>query len=158
MTAPTTTRSEPGLYALLAALHGHRCPMSILGARLGLAARAALGPKGEGRLTGRFLHQTCALDGIQVATGCTPGNGNLVAEPRGEHCLVLRSAGGTAVTARLTSGALDQGRAYAERRAALAVLTPDSAEGVRLQAEMDALLQALETAPEADLVVLEASD
>ena len=158
MTVPTTTPSEPGFYAALERLHGHRCPMSILGARLGDAARSALYGRGcEGhRLTARYHHRTCALDGIQLATGCTPGNGNFEVEPRGEHLLELRSQEkGIAVCARLAAGALDRGRAYAELRDRVSDLPPESGERRAAEERMAALLEGLETDPEAELVVFE---
>ncbi len=157
MTAPITTPSDPGFFALLARLHGHRCPMSILGARLGWAALAALGERSApGRLAATYYHQTCALDGIQLATGCTPGNGNLTVLPEGEHRLVLRSDRGERVTARLTPRALDLGGAYGALGAEAAALPPQSPDRAALTARREALLRDLEGAPEGALVDLRA--
>ncbi len=155
MTVPTTTRSEAGFFEALAMLHGHRCPMSILGARLGLAARTALAPAPGERLEARYFHQTCALDGIQLATRCTLGNGNLRVEPRGEHRLLLwaegQSAGAEAV---LTPAALERGRSYTALREGAAGL-PEGAPERREAAEaMERVLRGLETAPEHDLVAV----
>lgn len=158
MTAPTTTPSEPGFFELLARLHGHRCPMSILGARLGLAAREALGPLPEGRrLRGRYCHQTCALDGIQLATGCTLGNRNLEVDSRGEHRFDLWADDeARVVSARLSGGALERGRAYAELRQCLERLPRRSSERGLLETRMAAMLEDLETAPASDLVEISA--
>lgn len=49
------------------ALHGHRCPMSTLGGRLG---RAAASHVDSLRRRAVYHIDTCALDGIRVATGC----------------------------------------------------------------------------------------
>ena len=48
-------------------LHGHRCPMSTLGGRLG---RAAASHVDSLRRRAVYHIDTCALDGIRVATGC----------------------------------------------------------------------------------------
>jgi len=70
-----------GLYGF----HGHRCPMSTMGARLGLAAMRALSvTKAEQfYIEAVCFAKNCALDGIQFTTGCTLGNGNLSYEDAG---------------------------------------------------------------------------
>ncbi len=146
MTAPTTTPSEPGFYDLLTRLHGHRCPMSILGARLGAAAVEALAPAPGVRLQARYHCQTCALDGIQLATGCTAGNGGLRLEPGGRHLLVLGTEDGArTVAVELTEAALDRGRTYARLRDRVGT---DPA----VEADMVEILKELETAPTPELV------
>ncbi len=152
MTAPITTPSEADLFALLARLHGHRCPMSILGARLGSAARERLDGS-AGRLRALYHHQTCALDGIQVATGCTPGNSNLEVRAEGAHVLNLRAEEtGESVTARLTEGALRRGRTYASLRKRAEDLAETSGERRALEEEMEEILRELERAPAEELV------
>ena len=54
-------------FAAIYALHGHRCPMSTLGGRLGRAAAAHVDSL---RRQAVYHIDTCALDGIRVATGC----------------------------------------------------------------------------------------
>ena len=117
MTAPTTTPIEQAaFYARLQQLHGHRCPMSILGARLGLAARARVGRHGEtGDVTARYHHRTCAIDGIQLALGTTAGNNNLELVPGQEHLLEAENLNtGARVALTLTDEALTLGREYGE--------------------------------------------
>jgi formylmethanofuran dehydrogenase subunit E len=127
--------------------------MSILGARLGLAARAALGAAPGERLTARYLHQTCALDGIQLATGCTAGNGNLQVDRRGEHRLLLFREGSTAgVEAELTAHALARGQAYGRLRAEAEAAPPGTPEGRRAEEALEELLGELEAAPAQELV------
>jgi formylmethanofuran dehydrogenase subunit E len=65
-------------------MHGHRCPAMPLGLRLGHLARRLLGVDKAldiqllARLEiDRFHFATCLADGVQVATGCTTGKGNL---------------------------------------------------------------------------------
>src|SRR5512135_2239517 len=94
-----------GLYEF----HGHRCPMSTMGARLGLAAMAALGvtKADQFKVEGRFLARNCALDGIQYTTGCTLGNGNLTFEDSGMPSFTLRMRDGSrSATAAPSEGAL----------------------------------------------------
>ena len=71
--------------------HGHRCWASVAGVRAGLAALRELGVKRSG---GRQLHGfveigddhggMCFGDGVQYATGCTLGKGNLEKTPYGK--------------------------------------------------------------------------
>lgn len=133
--------------------------MSILGARLALAAREALGPQPPGvHFSARFAHQTCALDGIQLATHCTPGNNNLEITPLGEHHLTLWvQEGGATVSARLTEAALDFGRTYGDLRRRRGALDPTGGEAAALAGEMEQLLAHLEEAPAALLVHIEPS-
>jgi len=72
------------LYRVGLALHGHKCPAMPLGLRAGLAAMEALGVEHapDGQLTALVEIDenhcsTCFADGVQVATGCTFGKGNI---------------------------------------------------------------------------------
>ncbi|MHA1607543.1 MAG: formylmethanofuran dehydrogenase subunit E family protein [Candidatus Freyarchaeota archaeon] len=59
-------------------LHGHLGPFLVLGLRAGLTARKLLG--GVSRVEAAvFLEPptSCILDGLQVSSGCTVGNGRL---------------------------------------------------------------------------------
>lgn len=157
MTVPTTTPSDRSFWEALLRLHGHRCPMSILGARLGLAALEQLGgDRRGGRLSARYLHRTCALDGIQLATSCTLGNGNLEVEAQGEHRLVLWDPQTRdQARVRLTEAALEAGRRYADLRRDLAALPPGSGDRSALEQRMEDILREFEGAPTASLVTLE---
>jgi formylmethanofuran dehydrogenase subunit E len=71
---------EKGLW-----FHGHKCPAMPMGLRLSLAAMEALGVEqraGAGELVALVELDsdhcaTCFADGVQVATGCTFGKGNI---------------------------------------------------------------------------------
>ena len=72
------------LYKVGLALHGHKCPAMPLGLRAGLAAMERLGVAhaADGQLTALVEIDenhcsTCYADGVQVATGCTFGKGNI---------------------------------------------------------------------------------
>jgi len=84
------------LYKVGLALHGHKCPAMPLGLRAGLAAMEALGVKHapDGQLTAqveidRNHCSTCFADGVQVATGCTFGKGNIRSLGYGKFALTL---------------------------------------------------------------------
>jgi formylmethanofuran dehydrogenase subunit E len=76
--------------------HGHRCWASVAGVRVGLAALRELGVKRSG---GRQLHAfveigedhggMCFGDGVQYATGCTLGKGNMDKTPFGKLAVTL---------------------------------------------------------------------
>jgi len=72
------------LYKAGLLLHGHKCPAMPMGLRAGLAALEALGVERatDGQLTAlveidRDHCATCYADGVQMATGCTFGKGNI---------------------------------------------------------------------------------
>jgi formylmethanofuran dehydrogenase subunit E len=84
------------LYKVGLALHGHACPAMPLGLRAGLAAMDALGVQHapDGQLSAlveidRNHCSTCFADGVQVATGCTFGKGNIRSLGYGKFALTL---------------------------------------------------------------------
>ncbi|HQR20429.1 MAG TPA: FmdE family protein [Burkholderiaceae bacterium] len=78
------------------AFHGHRCWASVAGVRAGLAALRELGVRRSG---GRQLHAfveigddhggMCFADGVQYATGCTLGKGNMDKTPLGKLAVTV---------------------------------------------------------------------
>lgn len=76
--------------------HGHRCWASVAGVRAGLAARRVLGvPRSGGTQLfgvveiGEEHGGMCFGDGVQYATGCTLGKGNLRRNPLGKLAVTL---------------------------------------------------------------------
>ena len=70
---------EKGLW-----FHGHKCPAMPMGLRASIAAMEVLGVEhiGDGSLVALVEVDenhcaTCFVDGVQVATGCTMGKGNI---------------------------------------------------------------------------------
>ncbi|NJB66561.1 formylmethanofuran dehydrogenase subunit E [Desulfobaculum xiamenense] len=63
-----------------AAFHGHVCPGLALGYRVALAALERLGntPADDEEIVCIVENDTCAVDAVQVVTGCTFGKGNLI--------------------------------------------------------------------------------
>jgi formylmethanofuran dehydrogenase subunit E len=84
------------LYKAGLLLHGHKCPAMPMGLRAGLAALEALGVSraADGQLTAlvevdRDHCATCYADGVQMATGCTFGKGNIQKLGYGKFALTL---------------------------------------------------------------------
>jgi formylmethanofuran dehydrogenase subunit E len=84
------------LYEAGLLLHGHKCPAMPMGLRAGLAALEALGVEraADGQLTAlveidRDHCATCYADGIQMATGCTFGKGNIQKLGYGKFAVTL---------------------------------------------------------------------
>ncbi|NOZ25951.1 MAG: formylmethanofuran dehydrogenase, partial [Nitrospirae bacterium] len=59
--------------------HGHVCPGLALGYRVSDLVLRELGPRSEDEeLVAIVENNSCAVDAIQVMTGCTFGKGNLI--------------------------------------------------------------------------------
>ena len=102
--------------------HGHRCPMSTMGARLALAAMSALGVTKSDQFSveAHFLAKNCALDGVQFVTGCTIGNGNLTYDDAGRAELLLRKRDGSRkVSVSVSETALARLARHKSKKAAL---------------------------------------
>ena len=101
------------LFAEIYEIHGHRCPMSTLGGRLGFAARERLA--GRAPLTATYYIATCAADGISVMTGCNKADGSLHIVPKERHALWLQDADGRGLFAELNQLALQLAGEYRSR-------------------------------------------
>ena len=84
------------LYKAGLMLHGHKCPAMPMGLRAGMAALEALGVERakDGQLVALVEIDadhcaTCYADGIQMATGCTFGKGNIQKLGYGKFALTL---------------------------------------------------------------------
>ncbi len=76
--------------------HGHRCWASVAGVRVGLAALEKLGVKRSGGTQlygiveiGEEHGGMCFGDGVQYATGCTFGKGNIRTLTHGKFVLTM---------------------------------------------------------------------
>jgi len=68
------------------AFHGHACPGLALGYRVSLYALKMLGDRAsDEELTATVENNSCAVDAVQVLTGCTFGKGNLIFRDYGKH-------------------------------------------------------------------------
>lgn len=143
------------LFAEIYRIHGHRCPMSTLGGRLGFAARERLA--GREPLTATYYIATCAADGISVMTGCKKADGSLRIVAQDRHALWLESHDG-GIFAELSSQALKLAGDYRALDQALlkeeSSLSPDELQE-RRAAKMQAfeeLLQKFWTLPDEELM------
>ena len=66
---PTAISAPPHgeIYTFLERFHGHTCAGSLMGLRLGLAAKEAL--KAKGKLKAKCFLLACPVHGIQVGAG-----------------------------------------------------------------------------------------
>jgi len=123
--------------------HGHRCPMSTMGARIGIAAMAALEvtKADQFQVEGYFHARNCALDGIQFTTGCTLGNGNLDFEDGGRVAFTLKRRDGRGgVSVSVSESALARLSAFKDKKAAL--LDERQISGLARAMEIDSEIKA----------------
>ena len=92
-----------GLLRTAELVHGHRCPQLALGVKAGQYAMTHLAGDGAAleKVAALVEGLSCFVDGIQVVTGCTLGNGGLMVKDLGKTAVVVaRRRDGAAV--RLT--------------------------------------------------------
>lgn len=66
--------------------HGHACPGLALGYRVSLVVLKELGERaGDEELVAIVENNSCAVDAVQVMTGCTFGKGNLIFRDYGKQ-------------------------------------------------------------------------
>jgi formylmethanofuran dehydrogenase subunit E len=76
--------------------HGHVCPGLVLGYRVSMLALKELGERAEDEeLVAIVENNSCAVDAVQVLTGCTFGKGNLIFRDYGKqvYTFIKRPAG-----------------------------------------------------------------
>lgn len=150
-------KQSQDLFTVLERFHGHTCGGSLMGARLGLAARAALERAGvEGKLQAQYYNSlSCPVDGIQVMAGTTYGNRALEVQDCGEHRLVLSDEkSGRQVEARITTGAMEKAGASREMAKKARALPVGSPERKKLEQEIETIFAWLKTAPETEVVTV----
>ena len=133
----------PEIFDRIYIRHGHRCPMSTLGGRLGLSALKWLGVF-DGELQAIYSNRTCATDGIAETTGCTEEKGFLIVKNDGRHALTLSSAQAS-VEVELTAEALQMAGRYRSlcNRLEHGWDELEADEQVKRRVEMDAMLDEL---------------
>ncbi|MBI5017842.1 MAG: formylmethanofuran dehydrogenase subunit E family protein [Deltaproteobacteria bacterium] len=153
--ALTAAAPDAGVFDALHRFHGHRCGGSILGARLGAAARSALGDEvSKGKVRAVYYATGCPLDGIQVTTGSTLGNGTIEVKDRKEMRLRLSVEGVRgAVEARPTELALALGSESKVLTKKAKGLPQGSPERAELEARVAEIFARLETAPDGEVVL-----
>ena len=144
---------DPEIFKFLERFHGHTCPGSLMGLRLGMAAKEAL--KGTGKLKAKCFILSCPVDGIQVGAGTTYGNKALEVEDRNELYLILTdTASGREVEARLTEKAEEMGKRFRELSDKSRSSAPGSPERVRFEKDKDAVLDWFRSAPDTEAVMI----
>ena len=130
---------------------------------MGLAAMQQLGLQDAELLEARYAHDTCAIDGIEVTTGCTRANGRLTVAPTGLHVLSLY-AGDSGVTVSLREETLAIAWRYRkvdeELEAARGKRPLEELEGL-LHLRSEVLQEVLEkfwTLPDEELLLMESCD
>ncbi len=76
--------------------HGHMCPGLAIGYRVSELALRELGPRaGDEEVVAVVENDSCAVDAVQLMTGCTFGKGNLVFRDYGKqvYTFVKRPSG-----------------------------------------------------------------
>jgi formylmethanofuran dehydrogenase subunit E len=152
---PTAISAPPEaeIYTFLERFHGHTCAGSLMGLRLGLAAKEAL--KGKGKLKAKCFLLACPVDGIQVGAGTTYGNKALEVEDRKELYLILTDVeSGRQVEARLTKEAMEMGKSFRDLSSKSRSHTPQSPEQLRLEKETKAVLDWFRAAPDSEVVTI----
>jgi len=87
-------------FAEVVRFHGHVCPGLAMGFRIaGVAVRELASLRaGDEELVAVVENNSCAVDAIQMVTGCTAGKGNLVFRDYGKQVYTfIRRADGAAV-------------------------------------------------------------
>ena len=149
ISAPPDTET----YNLLERFHGHTCAGSLMGLRLGLAAKEVL--NGGQKLHAKCSVLACPVDGIQVGAGTTYGNKALEVGNGKELYLILTdSQSGRQVEARLTEKAMEMGKRYRDLSSQKNAQASGSPEQVRLEKEVAAVLDWFRTAPDVEVVTI----
>ncbi|MBW6512616.1 MAG: hypothetical protein K0A93_10995 [Desulfuromonadaceae bacterium] len=149
----------PDVFIAIRNEHGHYCPMSTCGGRMGWAARKRLEAAGiSGRLMALVYTRSCALAGIVQTTGCDEATGTLRLLPGGQQRLDLRTESGAGISVQLTAAALRRSGAYRQarailesQRAALSATELQQREAA-LAVQLDILLDELRTCPDEELM------
>lgn len=97
------------------AFHGHMCPGLAMGVRAAQVALAEIGPhSADEEVVAVVETDMCAVDAVQVLTGCTFGKGNLVHRDYGKNAYTfIRRSDGRAI--RISTRAGGWGQADPER-------------------------------------------
>jgi formylmethanofuran dehydrogenase subunit E len=155
MITPTAEPAPPDaeICAFLERFHGHTCAGSLMGLRLGLAAKEAL--KGKGKLKAKCFLLACPVDGIQVSTGATLGNKALEVVDRNKLVLILSDVKtGRQVEARLTKKAVEKGKSFRDFSQKARAYPAGSSEQAHYKKEINTILDWLRTAPDPDVVAV----
>ncbi|HEY5673004.1 MAG TPA: FmdE family protein [Malonomonas sp.] len=106
--------ADKELYQRLAERHGHFCPMSTLGVRLGEEALRRFAQLPMDSLQLSYLMKTCAADGIRIVFESAAFPAALSVEPAGQHRLRCRFAADQELSLQLSAEAMRLAAGYRE--------------------------------------------
>lgn len=149
-------KQSEDLYSALERFHGHVCAGSLMGVRLGLAAKAALERTGiQGKLKAHYFSHSCPVDGIQVAAGTTYGNRAIEVQDKNEHRLLLADdKTGRQVEARITPRGTEKALSTRELNKRAKALPAGSSERKKLEQDIETIYIWLRSAPETEVVTV----
>jgi formylmethanofuran dehydrogenase subunit E len=138
--------------------HGHKCWASTVGLRAGLATLRVLDTKRSGAKslhaileTGYHHAAACFGDGVQYATGCTFGKGNIEKNPKGKLAVtVIDKANEKAVRISFKPTLREKIRNSAFMRERSQGIPPDQIP----EEEQMELVSLIWDAPEADILII----
>lgn len=144
------TNTQPPSIDEVTRFHGHCCPGLALGYRI---ATTALEILGGGRAPDEELvvvveNDSCAVDAIQVVTGCTFGKGNFIYRPYGKHVYTFyRRATGEGIRISEDYRGFEEDAEFGTLRMRMSAgdATPD--EEARFREKMRAKTEAILIAP-----------
>ncbi len=142
------------LYERLEEFHGHTCGGSLMGARLGLAARADLDARGgSGKYKAEYFAHSCPVDGIQLTAGTTYGNRALTVHDRNDHRLVLTDmTSDLKVEVTLTEESLAKGKQSRALAQKIRELPAGSSDRILLEKEIEKIYHWFRSAEEKEVV------
>lgn len=111
--------------------HGHLCPGLAMGYRVALAALNEFGERAEDEeLVAVVENDSCAVDAVQVMTGCTFGKGNLIYRDYGKQVYTfIKRPSGDAL--RVSVEWVSPEETDEEKEAWLKYMTGDRSEDVK---------------------------
>lgn len=138
--------------------HGHKCWASAAGLRMGLVALRVLGAERSGAKSLHAILETgyhhaagCFGDGIQYATGCTFGKGNIEKNPKGKLAVtVIDKSKGKAVRISFKPTLREKIRNSAFMRKRSQGIPPDQIP----EEEQMELVNLIWDAPEEDILII----
>jgi formylmethanofuran dehydrogenase subunit E len=137
----------------VAEFHGHMCPGLAIGYRVSALALRELGDRaGDEELVALVENDSCAVDAVQVVTGCTFGKGNLVFRDYGKQVYTfIRRPSGEAL--RISVKWVPPPEGDEEKTAWERYMKGDRSEGVRMKVHerKSARINAVMSAPEGEL-------
>jgi formylmethanofuran dehydrogenase subunit E len=79
----------PAILEKIESFHGHLCPGIAYGLRVAASGLISINANIHSDLVILAHAQSCALDAIQIVTGCTIGNGRLTIQDNGQHDFIF---------------------------------------------------------------------